>query len=59
MAIEDLLYPIGEAVGLLINAVLRKFGFSEIDAEKIVGIIAYTFVAIFILGLFYITFKYS
>ena len=59
MAIEDLLYPIGEAVGLLINAVLRIFGFSEIKAEKIVDTIAYCFLAIFILGLFYITFKYS
>ncbi len=59
MAIEDLLYPIGEVIGLLVNAALRKFGFSEIDAEKIVGILSYSFVAIVILVLFYITFKYS
>ena len=59
MAIEDLLYPIGEAIGFLVNAVLRKFGFSEIDAEKIVGILSFSFVAIVVLGLFYITFKYS
>ncbi len=59
MAIEDLIYPIGEAIGLLVNAVLREFGFSEIKTEKIVNIIAYSFLAIFVLGLFYITFKYS
>ncbi len=59
MAIEKLIYPVGEAIGLLINAVLRGFGFSEIKTEKIVTIIAYSFIAIFVLGLFYITFKYS
>jgi predicted transporter len=59
MAIEDLIYPVGEAIGLLINAVLRELGFSEIKTEKIVNIIAYSFLAIFVLGLFYITFKYS
>lgn len=59
MAIEDLIYPIGEAVGLIVNAVLREFGFSEVKTEKIVNVIAYSFLAVFVLGLFYITLKYS
>ena len=59
MAIEDLIVPIGEAIGMLVNAVLRAFGFTEVKTEKIVNIIAYSFLALLVLGLFYVTFKYS
>ena len=59
MAIENLIYPVLEAIGLIINVVLRAFGLSEIKAEKSVNIIAYSFLAIVVLGLLYITFKYS
>lgn len=43
MAIEDLIVPIGEAIGMLVNAVLRGFGIAEIKADKIVNFIAYSF----------------
>ena len=59
MAIEDLIVPIGEAIGMLVNAVLRGFGIAEIKADKIVNFIAYSFLALLILGLLYVTFKYS
>lgn len=56
---DGLIYAVGEAIGLLLNAALRLFGFSEIKAEKIVNAIAFSLTAIFLLGLLYITFKYS
>ena len=63
MAIEDIAGPvlgaIGELIGSLINPSLRALGFSEIKAEQIANSIIYSIVAFFVLGLFYITFKYS
>lgn len=63
MAIEDIIGPvlvaIGELVGSLINPALRALGFSEIKAEQIANTIILSIVAFFVLGLFYITFKYS
>ena len=63
MAIEDIAGPvlgaIGELVGSLINPALRRLGFSEVKAEQIANAIILSIVAFFVLGLFYITFKYS
>jgi hypothetical protein len=63
MAIEDIAGPallaIGELVGSLINPTLRSMGFTEIQAEKIANSIIFSILVFFVLGLFYITFKYS
>ena len=59
MAVDNIIYVVGEVIGLLINAALRSLGLSEINTEKIINIIAYSFLAIFVLSLFYIVFKYS
>jgi uncharacterized membrane protein len=56
---DGLIYAVGEAIGLLLNAVLRVFGFTEVKAEKIVNTIVSLLAATFFLGLLYITFKYS
>ena len=63
MAIEDIAGPalaaVGELIGSLINPTLRSMGFTEIKAEQIANIIILSIGAFFVLGLFYITFKYS
>ena len=63
MALEDIagsaLAAIGEFVGLLINPTLSSMGFTEVKAEQIANAIILSIGAFFVLGLFYITFKYS
>lgn len=63
MAIEDLagviLNAVGELVGWLLNPVLRLLGLSEIKAEQVANAIILLIGALFILGLIYITFKFS
>ena len=59
MAVENIIYAIGEVIGALINAALRLLGISEVKTEKIINGIAYSFLAFFILCLIFITFKYS
>ena len=63
MTIEDFASPVlnafGELVGSLLNPALRSLGFSEIKAEQVARAIILSIAAFFILGLFYITFKYS
>lgn len=63
MAIEDIASPalaaLGELIGSLINPILRVLGFSEIKAEQIANAIILSIAVLFVLGLFYIVFKYS
>ena len=63
MALEDIAGPalaaIGELVGSLINPALRSMGLTELKAEQIANAIIFSILAFFVLGLFYITFKYS
>lgn len=63
MAIEDIAGPalaaIGELVGSLINPSLKSMGFTEVKAEQVANAIIFSILAFFVLGLFYITFKYS
>jgi hypothetical protein len=63
MALEDIAGPalvaIGELVGSLINPTLRSMGFTEVKAEQIANAIIFSILAFLVLGLFYITFKYS
>ena len=63
MALEDIagsaVAAIGEFVGSLINPTLRSMGFTEVKAEQIANAIILSIGAFFVLGLFYITFKYS
>lgn len=60
MAIEDLVVTtISDLVALAVNVIVRLFGFTEENAQKMVNLIGYVLYFLLVVGLFYITFKYS
>ena len=60
MAIEDaIFYAITGAIELVVNVLMRLFGFSEVESEKIVGYIGWLLALIFVSFLLWLTLKYS
>lgn len=60
MAIEDAIFhAITSTLELVVNVVVRLFGFSEDRAKKIVGYIGWLLAFIFVIFLLWLTLKYS
>ena len=60
MAIEDAIFnAITGAVELVVNVVVRLFGFSEVESKKIVGYMGWLLAFTFVSFLLWLTLKYS
>ena len=60
MAIEDaIIYAIASTLELVVNVVVRLFGFSEVKSKTIIGYIGWLLAFIFVIFLLWLTLKYS